>query len=146
MAPLDVMGLTWVWFSQTDPMPWHGGWPHARESHVWFHPRLSSLVLLNIVLVECKKHCFRLQNPRDLFFHEKKHPAGLHHTESRVGMLKCISNLFQICAPYPCMGPFSENHQKIWMTWPLALHEFRKSYPCKGKGVWGAMPVMCDAS
>ena len=35
------------------------------------------------------------------------------------------------------MGPFSENHQKIWMTWDLAAHEFRKSYPCKSKGVQG---------
>ena len=43
--------------------------------HSLFNPRLCSLVPLNIVLVECNKHCFRLQNTRDLFFLEKKAPG-----------------------------------------------------------------------
>ena len=40
-----------------------------------FQSASSSLVPLNIVLVECKKRCFRLQTPRDLVFLEKKAPG-----------------------------------------------------------------------
>ena len=88
-----------------------------------------------------------------LYFSEKKSPRqgcttqktelGMHQNQSRVGMFTCISNLLQTYFkfisnwPWTCMGPFSENHQKIWMTWDLALHGFRKSYPCKPGGLRG---------
>ena len=72
----------------------------------------SSLLRLNIVLVECKEHCFRLQNSRNPFFPEKNKTAGLHYTESGVGMLKLISNIFQL-------------HFKV--TLPLHGPIFRKS-------------------
>ena len=59
--------------------------PYWNLTHQLFNPHLSSLVPSKIVLVEWQKHCFGLQNTRDLFFSEKKHPVGLHHTEVRIG-------------------------------------------------------------
>ena len=89
-----------------------------KSSALTFNPRLSSLVPLHIVLVECKKHCFRLQNTRERFFlHKKPGKAAPHRIQSGNAPMyfKFSSTLFQI-TPYPCMGPFSEHHQKNWMT------------------------------
>ena len=66
--------------------------PYWNLTHSFFNPRLSSLVPLNIVLVECKKHCFRLQNTRDLFFLEKKAPGrAAPHRSPDWG---CMNTLF----------------------------------------------------
>ena len=40
MAPLEVMGLTWVWFSQPRP-------PHARVSHIKF--QIVNFLAINLV-------------------------------------------------------------------------------------------------
>ena len=53
-----------------------------------FNPRLSSLVPLKIVLVEWKKHCFRLQNQEHMFevSEEKKTQQGCTTQKSGLGM------------------------------------------------------------
>ena len=136
-----------------------GGWPHARVTHVqfqilnfvaislvpywnlthsFFNPRLSSLVLLK----ECKKHCFRLQNTRDLFLLEKKAPgrAAPHRIQSGNAQshFKFISKSFQN-APYPCMGPFSENHPKIWWRDPWPGTSSENHTHARVRGSKGAM-------
>ena len=73
------------------------------------------------VFFEFKKsgnHLNEVQNSRNVFFLKKKPPAGLHHTDHRVGMQQQIIlpeskypdiQIFHLFRP-ACMGPFSENH------------------------------------
>ena len=76
---------------------------------IWYHIeffrtnfcnlRLSSLVPLNIVLVECKKLCFRLQNTRDLLFLGKKAPGRA--APHRISEWGCINKLVLPESTYP---------------------------------------------
>ena len=88
-----------------------------------------SLVPLNIVLIECKKYCFRLQNTGDLFFLEKKPPAGLHHTESQSGDATTNCLKMDPCRPPYCMGPFSKNHNFTWGDMTLGPARVPKIIP-----------------
>ena len=65
--------------------------PYWNLSHQLFNPRLSSLVPLNIVLVECKKHFFWLQKHQGRVFSEWKSPRQRCTTQkSGLGMQQQI--------------------------------------------------------
>ena len=107
--------------------------PYWNLSHSLFNPRLSSLVPLKILLVECKKQCFRLQNTRDLLFLEKN--ALGKAAPHRISEWRCNNNLqengpMQASVlngsifrksylymgwhdPWPCTS--SENHTRVWV-------------------------------
>ena len=77
------------------------------------------------VFFEFKKsgnHLNEVKKSRNVFFLKKKPPAGLHHTDHRVGMQQQIVlpefkypdiQIFHLFRP-ACMGPFSENHTFTW--------------------------------
>ena len=65
--------------------------PYWNFSQWLFNPRLSSLVPLKIVLVECKKHCFRLQKHQGHVFSRKKSPRqGCTTQKTELGMQQQI--------------------------------------------------------
>ena len=65
-------------------------WYHIEIWHTNFSIR--GFFLSNIVQVELKKSCFRLQHTSEMFFLQKEPPAGMHHTESQ--SLDAATNCF----------------------------------------------------
>ena len=62
---------------------WPSLWYHIEIFRANFSIRVY--LALNIVLVDCKKQCFRLQKHQGCVFSGEKKPAGLHHTKVWIG-------------------------------------------------------------
>ena len=105
--------------------------PYSNLSHSLFNPHLSSLVPLKILLVECKKHCFGMQNTRDLFFAEKSTGrAALHRISEWGGPMQASvlhGSIFRkwTHAPMQAADPCTHARRRLaWVHFPKIIRKF----------------------